>query len=326
MAEATISAVRRQHTWLSFLARRIGRLVVSLAVVLSLSFLLIQFIPGDPVRLALGPTAPASMVAQQRAALGLTKPLGIQYLDYWHDVLTGHLGSSIVSGQSVGQIIATSLPNTAELVGVALVLTMILSVSIGVLAGALTHQGRRPRLLLFFTSATSILNTIPEFLLGVGLVFVFAVTLRLLPVAGASGWPSLVLPALAIAIGPTAGLARIVRVQTDVVLAQDYMRVARAKRLPTRIIYLRHALPNLLTAALTIGGLLLGTLVASSVVVENVFARPGLGTAIVQAITQHDYPVIQGVLLVLGAAVLVLNLLVDLLLSALDPRSTLRES
>ena len=326
MAEATIIAVRRQHTWLSFLARRIGRLVISLAVVLSLSFLLIQFIPGDPVRLALGPTAPASMVAQQRAALGLTKPLGIQYLDYWHDVLTGHLGSSIVSGQSVGQIIATSLPETAELVGVALVLTMIFSVSIGVLAGALTHQGRRPRLLLFFTSATSILNTIPEFLLGVGLVFVFAVTLKLLPVAGASGWQSLVLPALAIAIGPTAGLARIVRVQTDVVLAQDYMRVARAKRLPTWIIYLRHALPNLLTAALTIGGLLLGTLVASSVVVENVFARPGLGTAIVQAISQHDYPVIQGVLLVLGAAVLVLNLLVDLLLSALDPRSTLRES
>jgi peptide/nickel transport system permease protein len=326
MAEATITAVRRQHTWLSFLARRIGRLVISLAVVLSLSFLLIQFIPGDPVRLALGPTAPASMVAQQRAALGLTKPLGIQYLDYWHDVLTGHLGSSIVSGQSVGQIIATSLPETAELVGVALVLTMIFSVSIGVLAGALTHQGRRPRLLLFFTSATSILNTIPEFLLGVGLVFVFAVTLKLLPVAGASGWQSLVLPALAIAIGPTAGLARIVRVQTDVVLAQDYMRVARAKRLPTWIIYLRHALPNLLTAALTIGGLLLGTLVASSVVVENVFARPGLGTAIVQAITQHDYPVIQGILLVLGAAVLVLNLLVDLVLSALDPRSTLRES
>jgi peptide/nickel transport system permease protein len=326
MAEATITAVRRQHTWLSFLARRIGRLIVSLAVVLSLSFLLIQFIPGDPVRLALGPTAPASMVAQQRAALGLTKPLGIQYLDYWHDVLTGHLGSSIVSGQSVGQIIATSLPETAELVGVALVLTMIFAVSIGVLAGALTHQGRRPRLLLFFTSATSILNTIPEFLLGVGLVFVFAVTLKLLPVAGASGWQSLVLPALAIAIGPTAGLARIVRVQTDVVLAQDYMRVARAKRLPTWMIYLRHALPNLLTAALTIGGLLLGTLVASSVVVENVFARPGLGTAIVQAITQHDYPVIQGILLVLGAAVLVLNLLVDLLLSALDPRSTLRES
>jgi peptide/nickel transport system permease protein len=325
MAEAT-TAVRRHHTWLLFLARRIGRLVVSLAVVLSLSFLLVQLIPGDPVRLALGPTAPASMVAQQRAALGLTKPLVIQYLDYWHDVLTGHLGSSIVSGQPVGQIIATSLPNTAELVGVALVFTMILGVSLGVLAGALTHYGRRPRLLLFFTSGTSILNTIPEFLVGVGLVFVFAVTLKLLPVAGATGWQSLVLPALAIAIGPTAGLARIVRVQTDVVLGQDYMRVARAKRLPTRTIYLRHALPNLLTAALTIGGLLLGTLVASSVVVENVFARPGLGTAIVQAITQHDYPVIQGVLLVLGAAVLVLNLLVDLLLSVLDPRSTLRES
>jgi peptide/nickel transport system permease protein len=325
MAEAT-TQIRRQHTWLIFLARRIGRLIVSLAVVLSLSFLLIQFIPGDPVRLALGPTAPASMVAQQRAALGLTKPLGVQYLDYWRDVLTGHLGTSIVSGQPVEQIIATSLPETAELVGVALVFTMIFSVSIGMLAGALTARGRRPRATLVFTSATSILNTIPEYLLGVGLVFVFAVTLKLLPVAGDSGWQSLVLPALAISIAPTAGLARIVRVQTDVVLSQEYMRVARAKRLPTRLIYLRHALPNLLTAALTIGGLLLGTLVASSIVVENVFARPGLGTAIVQAITQHDYPVIQGILLVLGAAVLVLNLLVDLLLSGLDPRSTLRES
>lgn len=325
MAEAT-TQIRRHHTWLIFLARRIGRLIVSLAVVLSLSFLLIQFIPGDPVRLALGPTAPAAMVAQQRAALGLTKPLGVQYLDYWRDVLTGHLGTSIVSGQPVEQIIATSLPETAELVGVALVFTMIFSVSIGMFAGALTARGRRPRLTLFFTSVTSILNTIPEYLLGVGLVFVFAVTLKLLPVAGDTGWQSLVLPALAIAIGPTAGLARIVRVQTDVVLSQEYMRVARAKRLPTRLIYLRHALPNLLTAALTIGGLLLGTLVASSVVVENVFARPGLGTAIVQAITQHDYPVIQGILLVLGAAVLVLNLLVDLLLSGLDPRSTLRES
>jgi peptide/nickel transport system permease protein len=325
MAEAT-TQIRRQHTWLIFLARRIGRLIVSLAVVLSLSFLLIQFIPGDPVRLALGPTAPASMVAQQRAALGLTKPLVIQYLDYWRDVLTGHLGTSIVSGQPVEQIIATSLPETAELVGVALVFTMVFSVSIGMLAGALTARGRRPRAALVFTSATSILNTIPEYLLGVGLVFVFAVTLKLLPVAGDSGWQSLVLPALAISIAPTAGLARIVRVQTDVVLSQEYMRVARAKRLPTRLIYLRHALPNLLTAALTIGGLLLGTLVASSIVVENVFARPGLGTAIVQAITQHDYPVIQGILLVLGAAVLVLNLLVDLLLSGLDPRSTLRES
>ncbi len=186
MAEAT-TQIRRHHTWLIFLARRIGRLIVSLAVVLSLSFLLIQFIPGDPVRLALGPTAPASMVAQQRAALGLTKPLIVQYLDYWHDVLTGHLGASIVSGQPVEQIIATDLPVTAELVGVALVFTMILSVSIGMFAGALTARGRRPRLTLFFTSVTSILNTIPEYLLGVGLVFVFAVTLKLLPVAGDAG-------------------------------------------------------------------------------------------------------------------------------------------
>lgn len=325
MAEAT-ARTGRYNPWLGFLARRLGRLVVALAVVLSLSFLLVQLIPGNPVRLALGPTAPASMVALQRAALGLDKPLPAQYLAYWHNVLTGHLGTSIVSGQPVAQIIATSLPKTAELVGVALIFTMIISVSLGVFLGALTHNGRHPRLLLAFTSVASVLTTIPEFLLGVGLVFVFAVTLKVLPVAGETGWQSLVLPALAISIGPTAALTRIVRVQTDAVLGQDYMRVARGKRLPARLVYRRHALPNLLTAALTIGGLLLGVLVASSVVVENVFARQGLGTAIVQAITQHDYPVIQGILLVLGAAVLILNLLVDLLLSVLDPRSMIRES
>ena len=169
------------------------------------------------------------------------------------------------------------------------------------------------------------LTTIPEFLLGVGLVFVFAVTLKVLPVAWETGWQSLVLPALAISIGPTAALTRIVRVQTHAALGQDYSELP-GQRFPARIVYRRHALPNLLTAALTIGGLLLGVLVASSVVVENVFARQGLGTAIVQAITQHDYPVIQGILLVLGAAGLILNLLVDLLLSVLDPRSMIRKS
>jgi peptide/nickel transport system permease protein len=135
-----------------------------------------------------------------------------------------------------------------------------------------------------------------------------------------------VLPVIALSLGPAAGLARIVRAQTEVVLNEDYMRVARSKRLPARLIYARHALPNLLTAALTIGGLLLGVLIAGSVVVETVFARAGLGTAVVQAITARDYPVVQALLLVLAAAVLIVNTLVDVLLGLIDRQSLISRS
>ena len=168
------------------------------------------------------------------------------------------------------------------------------------------------------------LTTIPEFLLGVGLVFVFAVTLKVLPVAGETGWQSLVLPALAISIGPTAALTRIVRVQTDAVLGQDYSELP-GPGLPGAA-SIGHALPNLLTAALTIGGLLLASWSRAAWSWKTSSRGRASGLPIVQAITQHDYPVIQGILLVLGAAVLILNLLVDLLLSVLDPRSMIRES
>jgi peptide/nickel transport system permease protein len=126
-------------------------------------------------------------------------------------------------------------------------------------------------------------------------------------------------------LGPAAGLARIVRSQTDVVLSEDYMRVARGKRLPKRLIYLRHALPNMLTATLTIGGLLLAGLIGGTVLVENVFAWPGLGTIVATSVVNQDYPLAQAIMLLLGAAVLVVNLVVDLLLAVLDPRSTIRE-
>jgi peptide/nickel transport system permease protein len=134
-----------------------------------------------------------------------------------------------------------------------------------------------------------------------------------------------VFPVVALAVGPTAALARIVRVETLRVLAMDYMRTARSKRLPTHRLYVRHALPNLLTASLTIGGLLVGSLVAGTVLVENVFAWPGLGMTFVDSISQKDYPLVQGIVVVLGTGVLLINLLVDVLLAVLDPRSTIKE-
>ena len=319
-------AVRRRSPWPAFIARRLFRLLLGIVVVVTLAFLVIHLVPGDPVRLALGPTAPVSQVNEKRAELGLDQPLQVQYLHYWQNVLTGDFGTSIVSRQKVSTIISARVGNTATLVAVSLALTLIGAVVLGMGVAALSYRGRRRWLLAAYRFVASTLNVIPEYVYGVALVYVFAVTFALLPVAGDDGLSTLILPSLAISLGPIAGLSRIVRVQTEEVLGQEYIQAARSKRLSALRIYGRHALPNLLTAALTIGGLLLGVLVASTVVVENVFARPGLGSTVVTAIVQRDYPVAQSVLLLLGGAVLVVNLVVDVALSLLDPRSLIKDS
>jgi len=321
-----VKTLETTHPWLAFGLRRALRLVVSLFAVGTAVFFMISLVPGDPVRAALGPDAPVDLVEQRRSELGLDLPLWQQFLDFWARILHGDLGDSITSSLPVSDTVAQRAGNSLQLVGLSIVLTLVLAVVFGMLFGALTQGGRRRRTLVWFTLGSSALNTIPSFVIGILLVFVFALTLRWLPVAGSNGFASLILPALALSLGPAAGLARIVRAQTDAVLGEDYIRVARGKRLPARILYLRHALPNLLTAALTIGGLLLGTLIAGSVVVETVFARAGLGTAIVSAITASDYPMVQGLLLVLAAAVLVLNTLVDVLLGIVDRQSLISRS
>ena len=166
---------------------------------------------------------------------------------------------------------------------------------------------------------------IPDFLIAVGLVYVFGVSLGWLPVAGNDTPSAYVLPVLALAIGPAAILSRIIRVEMVAVLEADFVRTARAKRIPTRTVYLGHALPNALTASLTLGGLILGAMVAGTVLVENVFAWPGLGSTIVSSILNKDYQVVQAIVLVYGVGVLLVNTSVDVALALLDPRSMIRE-
>ncbi|HEY0537305.1 MAG TPA: ABC transporter permease [Actinoallomurus sp.] len=312
--------------WTRFALRRLGRLLVSVWVLITAAFLMIHLIPGDPVRAALGTTAPLSLVRARRAALGLNDPLVVQYAHYLRDLFAGRLGTSMTSGLPVSQIIGDRLPATLEVAGYAFALAIVVSVPLGLVMAVLTRGGRGRPAELAFTSTSVVLAAIPEFLLAVGLVFVFGVHLGWAPVAGRSGPDSYVLPVLSLAVGPAAMLARIVRVETLAVLQADFVRTARAKRLPDRLIYLRHALPNALTATITLGGLLLSAMVAGTVLVENVFAWPGLGSAIVQSILAKDYPVVQGVVLVYGVGVLAVNLAVDVALALLDPRSTIRES
>ncbi|GAB2971676.1 ABC transporter permease [Amycolatopsis acidiphila] len=329
---STVTATSRRppalagNPWLRFAARRLGRLLVSVWVLLTAAFGMIHLIPGDPVRAALGPMASAQVVAARRAALGLDDPLWQQYLHYLGNLCTGRLGVSMGSGLPVSQLIADRLPATVEIAVYAFLLALAVAIPVGAGMAVLTRGGRRRHAELAFTSTSVVLAAIPEFLIAVGLVFVFGVSLGWAPVAGRSGPESYVLPVVALAIGPAAVLARIVRVEMLAVLRADYIRTARAKRLPARLVYLRHALPNALTATLTLGGLLLSAMVAGTVLVENVFAWPGLGAAIVQSILAKDYPVVQGVVLVYGLGVLLVNLAVDVALALLDPRSTIRES
>ena len=309
--------------WTQFVLRRTGRLLVSLWVLVTASFLMIHLVPGDPVRAALGLTAPAELVAAKREALGLNDPLLAQYLHYLGDLLHGDLGESIVSQLPVSETISQRLPATASLALLAFVVAVAVAIPLGVAVAVATRRGRRRRTELAFASTSVVLGAVPDFLLGVALVCIFAVNLGWFPVAGREGPSSYVLPVLALAIGPAAVLSRIVRVEMLAVLDTDYVRTARAKRLPATRIHLRHALPNAVTATLTLGGMLLATMVAGTVLVENVFAWPGLGSTIVASIVARDYPVVQGTVLVYGVIVLVVNTLVDVALALLDPRSTI---
>jgi len=325
-ADARTLRTLADEPWVRFAVRRLGRLLVSVWVLVTASFLMIHLIPGDPVRAALGPTAPLSVVEARRQVMGLNDPVWLQYLHYLRDLFHGRLGESMTTGLPVSKVIGDRLPATLQLAVLAFVVAVALSVPLGLLMAVLTRGGRRRPVELGFTSTSVVLGAIPEFLIAVGLVYLFSVRLGWAPVAGRAGPGSFVLPVLALSVGPAAVLARIVRVETLTVLQADYIRTARAKRLSRARIYLRHALPNALTATITIGGLLLGALVAGTVLVENVFAWPGLGSSIVSSILSKDYSLVQGTVLVYGLGVLLVNLVVDIALAALDPRSTIRES
>ncbi|MEV0390971.1 ABC transporter permease [Nonomuraea sp. NPDC050643] len=305
--------------------RRIVRFAVSLAVLLVASFAMIHLIPGDPVRASLGPAAPMELVEARTAALGLDRPLPEQFTTYVGDILTGDLGASFLTGEPVGDVIAARLPNTLTLALLATAVALVVAVPLGMWAAVRTENGRNRGTELTFGTATGAAVAVPEFLYSIALVAVLAVGLGWFPPAGKAGPLTYVLPVVALSVGPIAMIARITRVETLRELGTDYVRLARAKRLPAARLHLRHVLPNTLTATLTMGGLLLTSLIAGSVLVEYVFAWPGLGLKIVESITQKDYPVAQSVILVYGAIVLTVNLIVDLVLGALDPTSEIKE-
>ena len=304
----------------TFFLQRLLRLGVVLASVVVLTFALVHLTPGDPARAIAGAQADATAVALARAEFGLDRPLHEQFGSYLAGLVHGDLGTSFKTRQPVSELIASRAGPTYSLALAALVMIAVVGLAAGLLAGIASARGSRA-FDAAFSAVTGGLAAMPHYLTATFLVFLFAVTWTLFPVAGSDGLSTLVLPAAAVALRPAMMVARVVRVRTVEVVEQPYVRTARAKRIGPARLYLRHVLPNAATAALALGGVLFASLIGGAVVVELVFGRAGLGTELVRAVIAGDYPVVQGITLLMGATVVVVNLLVDLLLGALDPRT-----
>jgi peptide/nickel transport system permease protein len=304
-----------------FLARRLGSLLIVVWVVEIATFLMVRLIPGDPAREVLGPHASQQAVEQLRAQLGLDQPLLHQYLTYTRNVLHFDFGTSFYTHLPVSQELRQRIGPELELIGVAVLMILVLGLGIGLAVGALTKEQRHPHVERTFVTLSGAIGSIPGYVLATVLALLFAVTWKVFPVAGNSPADSVVLPALSIAIPQAALLARIVRVETLNVLAQNYIRSARSKRLAGPTIYGRYVLPNVLTAALTLGGTIFTASIGSAIIVETVFAWNGLGLLLVQSVLRLDYPVVQGSALLLALIVVVINAIVDIAVSLVDPRS-----
>jgi peptide/nickel transport system permease protein len=300
--------------------RYIGsRLLFTLPVVwlvVSVVFLLIHLVPGDPIQQMLGEGAAATDIAAARHAYGLDVPLGEQYLNYWRGLLHGDMGRSLRFNQNVGQIIAQAYPWTLQLTLAALVVALCLAIPAGVRSAV--RRNRWDDRVLSFVSLLGL--SFPNFALGPILILFFAIQLGWLPVSGAGSAAHLVLPAITMGGALAAILTRMVRTSMLEELSQDYIRTARAKGLSERHVVYKHALRNAMVPVLTVVGLQFGAMLAGAIVTETIFSWPGIGRLTIQAISNRDYYLVQGCILVIGLTYVLVNLLTDLMYSVLNPR------
>jgi ABC-type dipeptide/oligopeptide/nickel transport system permease component len=288
----------------------------ALWLVLSLVFLLIHIVPGDPVEQMLGEGAAPGQVADLRHSLGLDRPLLVQYVRYLWEVAHGDLGQSYKFQTPVRRVIFERYPATMQLAFLALLVCSAIAIPAGVLAANRRGQttDRVVSLLTLFGLA------VPNFALGPLLITLFSIKLGWLPVSGRGGPLNYILPAATLGAALAAILTRMVRGAMLEELSSDYVRTARAKGLPTSAVLVHHALRNALIPIITILGLQFGTLLAGTIVTETIFSWPGIGRLTVQAISSRDYPLLQGCILVIALSYVLVNLLTDVLYSFIDPR------
>ncbi len=303
---------------LGSLAQRIARAALTAVGVVTAVFVLVRAVPGDPAATILGDQASPDELVALRERLHLDAPLSEQYLAFWSDVFRGTLGQSFRDERPVSERIAEVLPDTALLALAALVVAWSLALPLGVIAAR--YRGRAPDRV---ASTLAVLGlAIPNLWLGPLLILLFGVVLRWLPIPGddAMGLPGLVLPAFTLGTALAASLTRQTRAAVADALARPYSVAAAARGLPPRRVLLRHALPNAALPILTVAGAQVAALLSGTVVVEKIFERPGLGALFLDAFFARDIPVVQGCVLVVALITVVVNLLLDLLYAAVDPR------
>jgi len=296
--------------------RHLVLVLPTLLGVVSLVFAFLHLVPGDPVEIMLGESAAPADVAALRHDLGLDRPLPAQYARFLVRVVHGDLGQSIAFRAPVAAVIGDRYPATLELAGAAFLLALSLAVPLGVLAAA--RVGSMADRLTRIVSLAGV--CLPSFWLGPLLILGFSIGLGWLPVSGRGGLLHLVLPAVTLALGMIGVLVRLVRASMLEVLAQDYVRTARAKGTPGWRVVAVHALRNALIPVATIAGLQAGALLAGAILTETIFAWPGLGRLVVEAISARDYPLVQGCVLTIGVSYVSVNLVTDLVYQAIDPR------
>jgi peptide/nickel transport system permease protein len=301
---------------LSYLTQRLAGALLVVFGVISIVFLLIHLIPGDPVEIMLGEAASTTDREALRIALGLDQPLMLQFTHYLHGLLQFDLGTSLQSRRPVTDLLLERLPATLLLAGVTLAVTLALALPLGVLSAVRRGSPWDDGAMTFSMLGVSI----PNFWLGPLLILVFSLWLGWFPVSGREGPGSVVLPALTLGTGLAAVLSRMVRSSMLEVLGEDYIRTARAKGLPPKRVILHHGLRNALLPVITLLGLQLGALLAGAVITETVFSWPGIGLLTIEAIQSRDYPVVQACVLLISVGYVLVNLLTDIAYGWADPR------
>ncbi|MBZ9602698.1 ABC transporter permease [Phyllobacterium chamaecytisi] len=309
---------------LSYATKRALIAILTLLAASLVVFAMLEIVPGDPARLMLGMNATEDAVHNLQEQMGLNQPLAIRYFSWLGGLLTGDLGKSYTYSVPVFDLIKERVAVSLPLAVISLALSTLIALPVGIFAAS--KRGKFSDTLAMGVAQVGV--AIPNFWFALLLVYLFAVTLRLVPAGGFPGWgagfgvslKSLILPSIALALPQAAILARITRSALLEVLGEDYIRTARAKGLSRRQVLYRHALRNALIPVLTILGLQFAFLLAGTIIIENVFYLPGLGRLVFQAITQRDLIVVEGVVMLLIATLVLVNLLVDLSYAIVDPR------
>ncbi len=302
---------------LMFVVRRLSTALPALVGIYTLVFVLLHIVPGDPAMLMISEgSASREHLESLRREIGLDRPLHEQYVGYLSGLLRGDLGRSIRHNRPVSSLIAEFFPYTLQLTLAGLGLAVLLGLVLGTIAAV--HQNRWLDSFSMLVALAGV--SIPSFWLGLMLIFLFSLTLRWLPVTEEAGWQRLVMPALALGLYSAAVITRLTRSSLLEVLRQDYITTARAKGLATLAVTLRHALRNALIPVVTIIGVEVGHLLSGAVVIETVFARPGMGRLIIDSIRFKDFPALQSTILVVACCYVLTNLVVDVSYGYLDPR------